>query len=508
MAPKRGLGAKAKVAPRVRGLRRPARAGGDGVMRRPAGVEAPGAEEVAEKWNRGEIVELGKLDLGRLVDAGPLVVEEGSYYQQACRVAGKCLGVIFEEGRSYLRLSLTGTLNESLLKHMTGNPDSTMKGHVCHSDCNQEEVADNVMHITKARRMKREADEEAWVKNLEKVAPMIQEDELEPLRRMMPGREPGDRDAEREKKKDKKADRESRSREKRKKAKKASRRDKKKKRSSKSGCSDSREKAKTDGTQPKKACQKDSQNLFQGTGLDSRERIRNRVARRARRHLRKRSEKSSSGSKGSASSGSSRSGDTGAEEGLFEAGSKVRVLAEGYPGALTTHALNQMRTTLIHELGHQDRPNSLQAVSVPYCRQHLLKKASGPVQRELLTLTHSLDLLVRGKPASCADTLIQRVKSIEQTLLGSHWSVAQHLEVLPQETASITDLPEARSARREVYDEARLRWLSTNQDGRPSAKGGKGGGRAQGKDGKGQDREAKGGKKGGGKGDSAKKKES
>ena len=131
------------------------------------------------------------------------------------------------------------------------------------------------------------------------------------------------------------------------------------------------------------------------------------------------------------------------------------------------------------------------------------------MQRELLTLSHALDQVLRGQPAGAADTLTQRIKSVEQILLGSHWSVAQRLEVLPQDSASITALPEAREAQREVYSEARLRWLASNADGRPPAKGTKGGGKAQGKDGgRGSDREAKGGKKGAGKGDAAKRKDS
>lgn len=85
---------------------------------------------------------------------------------------------------------------------------------------------------------------------------------------------------------------------------------------------------------------------------------------------------------------------------------KVRILAERYPGAPTSHALSQMRTTLIQEIG------TLAPVGVAYCRQHLLRKATGPVQREC------------SEAAASADTMTQRVKSIEQTLLGSHWTVA------------------------------------------------------------------------------------
>lgn len=250
--------------------------------------------------------------------------------------------------------------------------------------------------------------------------------------------------------------------------------------------------------------------MFKGTGLDSKDRVRNRVARLARRHLKQKSDKSSSSDSKSGSGSSTRSGDDGVlEENLFAAGSKVRILAERYPGALTSHALSQMRTTLIQEIGHQDRPNTLAPVGVAYCRQHLLRKATGPVQRELFTLAHALDILLRGQAAASADAMTQRVKSIEQTLLGSHWTVAQRLEVLPQDQASITALPEAREARREVYSEARLRWLSSGLEGRQPGPSSKGNGKNQGKGGgRGSDRDPKGARKEAEKGMRSKKKES
>lgn len=521
MPPKAKGKAKAKVGPMRRGaLRRPAGAldgGGGPGLRRPAGAEPPGRDGVALQWDQGHAVDIHQLDLGKLTEAGPLVIEEGTYFHQPCKAAGECLGVSLEEGRSYLRLQLTGTLCEGLLKHYTGNPKGEVRGHICPSTCNGEEAADNLVHVRKVRKRQSAEQEGAWVENLMKAVPAREgEDELAALRRQMPALEPRRNDgeglggapapAEKEK--------QDRGRDGKEDSKKAKKKEKKKKKKRKKSEEDSEEgsgdKALLDGTQPKRACVKETQALFMGTGLDAREKIRNKVTRRGRRHLSKKSNKDTSSSSGSGSSSNSRSGTEGVEENLFDPSSKVRILAEQFPGALTNQGINHMRTSLLQEIGHQDRPNALHPVAVAYTRQHLLRRASAPVQRELLTLSHALDLMLKGKASAAADTLMQRLKSIEQTLLGSHWSISQKLEVLPPESASITALPEAKSAQREMYDESRLRWLATSPDGRQGQKGGKSGGKTkgEGKEGRGQEREGKGGKKSNPKGDQGKKKES
>lgn len=515
MAPKVRMRPMAKAAGPGGALRRPAAApavGGRGALRRPAGADAPGLEAVEARWNRGDAVQLQGMSYALLLDAGPIVVEEASYYHQPCKAAGSCLGVSRLEGRDYLRLKLSGTLCEALLKHHTGHPSGEIRGHVCPADCSQEEVAEDLIHIRTLRKMKRESEEDAWVQNLEKVLPMEHDvDELEVLRKKAKEVPQGRKEAKEKERdrKERKGSLDSGSEGKKAKDKKDVKKKKKKKRRSSSSRRSDLDRVKVDGTQSKRAAQKETQALFAGTGLDCKDKVRNRVARLGRRHLKRKSDKTSSSNSDTSSEKSSRSQREEVEEDLFSSGSKVRILAEKFPGALTNHAITQMRGTLLQEIGHQDRPNTLCPVAVAYCRQHLLKKATGPMQRELLTLTHALDQVLRGRAASAADTLTQRVKSIEQTLLGSHWTVAQRLEVLPQDSASITALPEAREAQREVYSEARLRWLSSAADGRQPQKGGKGGGKSQGKDpGRASDREAKGGKKSGGKGDSAKKKDS
>ena len=345
-------------------------------------------------------------------------------------------------------------------------------------------------------------------------------DELAPLRERARGAapplEPGvrkDRSPERGKSRSKK--RKTKKKKKEKKDKKGrqeerEKSDKRRKKGSSRCSSDHLEGVRMDGTRAKLASHKAAKALYQGTGLDPRDRVRNKVARLARRHLRKRAEKSSSSNTGTSSSGSSVDGLDKSEETIFEAASKVRVISEAYPGALANQAINQMRLTLLQEVGFEDRPNVLYPAAVAYYRQHLQRRATGPTQRELLTLAHGIDLLLRGKPASALDVVVQRFKSIEQTLTGSHWTVSQRLEILPADSTTLTAVQESASAQKEVYAEAKAKYYSAFPEGR-AGKGTKGPskGKGEGKEkaGAGVDRDKKGGKGQGNKGDVARKKD-
>ena len=197
-----------------------------------------------------------------------------------------------------------------------------------------------------------------------------------------------------------------------------------------------------------------------------------------------------------------------AEESLFEQGSKVRTIAEHFPGALASQAVSSMRSTLLQEIGSEDRPNTLQPVAMAYFRQHLQRRAGGPTGRELMTLSHSVDQLLKGRPASALDTMIQRIKSIEQSLAGSHWTVSQRQEILPSESSTLTAIPEATAAQKEIYQEAKSRWFSSFPEGR-APQGSKGKSKGEGKDRSSQssDKGKKGGKGGGAKGEAPKKKD-
>ena len=95
------------------------------------------------------------------------------------------------------------------------------------------------------------------------------------------------------------------------------------------------------------------------------------------------------------------------------------------------------------------------------------------MKRELITLSAALDALLRGVPSKTADILAQRIKSIEATMSGSHWSVSQRMELAPQEGQVLADQVELSAAQKDAHAESKLKYLSTLPEGRRSK--GKGG---------------------------------
>ena len=100
------------------------------------------------------------------------------------------------------------------------------------------------------------------------------------------------------------------------------------------------------------------------------------------------------------------------------------------------------------------------------------------------------------------DVLAQRLKAMESSLNGAHWSVSQKLEVAHPESSSIAKRLELHNAQRETHLENRTKYLSSlgggpKREERPEVKGkGKEKGRKDGKGRGGGDQEAaKGGKK-------------
>ena len=411
-------------------------------------------------------------------------------------------------GAVHLRMRLSGTGDEDLLRLHTGRAGWEVRAHVCGTDCNQEEAAEDLVHVQVGRPMKAEGADEVWVTNLEPHCEAeVRGDEMGPLRAhagLDPGAEglwaagappekaPGEK--EKKTKKEKKA---------------------KKKRKKEKECADSDgsgDAVPLDGSRPRLANQKKARWLFAGTGLDPKDRIRNLVARRARKFLRRKTEKSSTTGSGSKSQSSSSEDAGEMEESIFEQNSKVRSVAEHFPGALSSqdlavHALDPPPG----DLEWRDKVNTLPAVAISYYRQHLQRKASGPTARELMTLCHAVDQLVRARPASAMDTMLQRVKSIEQSLSGSHWSVSQRQEILPSDSTTRTPGPGGPPVRRRRSTRKR------GQSGGPlspegrAPRGGKGSekGKGEGKDKNASsgDRDRKGTKGGGGKAEAGKKKE-
>eukprot|EP00435_Cladocopium_sp_Y103_P015109 s1259_g3.t1 len=462
--------AKAVVRRRVRGPAASERAPGD----------PPGDLRVA--WDSGHSVRGADLSLDQVLRDKNVVVEEALYFHRQCKLAGVVLGASVAEGRMTLRLQPTGTTDEELLKVYGGNPRLELRLVLCATGCNHEEVADDLVHAVRMRRRRTDSAEEPWVDNLEKVVPAEGPDELERLRALAkkldqkpedeggPGAESGPAVKAKEKEKDKKE------------AKKKKKKEKKTKKKSASSRDTSSEGVRLNGTRPKQASQKTAKLLFQGTGMDPSEKVRARVARLAKRYVRKRGKRSSSGSDSStASSGEGRLEEEG--DSIFQQAAKVRGIAEGFPGALSFQALSQMRTNLMQSLGEEDRSNSTQAVAVQYYRQVLQRKANGAIARELLSLCAVADQLIRARPAQALDIVLQRLKSAESTLNGTHWSVSQRLELLPQEQATLTATAEMKEAQKVALEESKTRYMAAQPDGRvPTSQKGAGKGKNPGKE--------------------------
>jgi hypothetical protein len=451
-------GAKAKAKARVR-MRR-------GALRRPgtrADEEAVGGPLVRDQWLAGDLLDAHKVDLGLLVPGEIVAMEKAVYFHQECKLAGVLTGVDVRGNEVTLRVKLSGTTHEGVLKLQSGRPELEFRVHRCPTGCGQEETADDLAHAIKMRRIRDLEKEDGWVRNLEKVAPT--EDELGALRKRQEERSPlrpGERRGPEAEKEEEVAEK------KKKKKKKKSKKDKK------SDQETSQEVVAVNGTRPKAANRKEPKALFEGTGLDPKERVRARVFRNARKHLKRKGKKSSS----SSTSGTSRGTESDevldmSEETVFQAASKVRLVAEGFPGALAGQALAQMRRALLSEIGQDDRPGMVKGVALAYYRQVLQGRANGPAQRELLTIATAIDGLISGKVASTVDLLVQRLKSSESTLSGNHWTVSQRLEVLPGEHQLITQGAELLEARKETYTDYRLRRDAGQPDGRPGI-GGKG----------------------------------
>eukprot|EP00439_Symbiodinium_sp_Y106_P015894 s8831_g2.t1 len=98
------------------------------------------------------------------------------------------------------------------------------------------------------------------------------------------------------------------------------------------------------------------------------------------------------------------------------------------------------------------------------------------LNRECLTVAYALDELLRGRVASAADVLCQRLKSLESLSGGSHWSTCQKLEVVPEEGASLVGREEAKIANWESREESKTRWIASLPNGRfePRTGAGKG----------------------------------
>ena len=106
-----------------------------------------------------------------------------------------------------------------------------------------------------------------------------------------------------------------------------------------------------DGRKPRLASQKGLLSLYRGTGLDPRERVRKRVARRARKQAKRAKSDRSSSSSRTGSDEESSVGENFEDVELFEADSRLKKLPDAFPGALCCQSVKMMRQNLLQSIG-------------------------------------------------------------------------------------------------------------------------------------------------------------
>jgi len=79
------------------------------------------------------------------------------------------------------------------------------------------------------------------------------------------------------------------------------------------------------------------------------------------------------------------------------------------------------------------------------------------MQRELQTISVTLDHLLAGRLAQGSDTLTQRLKACETALLEGNWLTARHLELIPPAAASLVRAEEREMAAKQELKAAKLK---------------------------------------------------
>ena len=169
----------------------------------------------------------------------------------------------------------------------------------------------------------------------------------------------------------------------------------------------------------------------------------------------------SSGSGSSSSSSSSSSSTTGSDSvfrgaSSLQDGNAIRELARSKPGRLLQIACKEMTRYLQARGGGSEVPShGLQPIITVYFLTVMMNtpemsKLSVGRQRELRTLSESLDCLIRGDTAAASDILIQRFKAIEMSLRDRSWKVAERIELIPDSGVGLSTTKEREVATHEA----------------------------------------------------------
>ena len=329
--------AKAKVAPVAGGRRRIRRPGaGPGVV----GVVAPEGGYTEEKFDKGELVVLDEVPLNKWKKGEMVRLPKASYYGKQIGACGRFQSPIFQDGEKFVKLVITGTDDEELLKHATGVTSQELVVHLCKEGCGRGPDTPMEVHSREGQRIAKEAESGlTWETNIESAG-VVADDLVELRRRQEEALKRGDEKKETKKAKKKEEEDSAGGKEKKKKKK------RKREKSSSSGGDQSggekevKKKAKLGG---RTSAQKTTKALYARTGLDPRPKIRKRIANRVKKSLKRVKTKGSSSTSGSSSSSS---GSTVGNLDVLDDHSKIRQISVKGPGLLSSSAIEHMIDSL------------------------------------------------------------------------------------------------------------------------------------------------------------------
>lgn len=450
------------------------------VRRRPALRVAPPQRKPAAKPDEvktDKFTYLLELTAAQLRCLGLVELAYGYYYGGLVKVAGYITGL----GRDtdYLEFKVTGTQTEKLVEALSEPSRRTMQLHICPKDCAH---AATGLHASGFWEVG--GKQQPWHTLFEEVKTTAEEhDELAKLREHCAarGKAVGGEKEKKKKKKKKAKDKE------------------KKPDKARSDKEVSDEEALTDRGQ------KGLRSLFGGTCLDPWLEERSKLMKKARKLGKKEGRKRKHSSSEDSSSRSSTSEEEDMAElgeGLFAEKKRALRLTQRYPECLGAQTISGMKESLLTSSGtlHSLHRKSLPPLFTQYYRSELHSQVSPSMGQELLTISQTADLLLRGHPARAVDLLSQRFKALEQQARGAHWTVARQLELVSADAVGLSQGAEGAEAARLAREEARNR--SAVQ--RPYNTGGKDGGKTKSRPDTSEGRE-KGDKGGKGKGKGKKK---
>ena len=120
----------------------------------------------------------------------------------------------------------------------------------------------------------------------------------------------------------------------------------------------------------------------------------------------------------------------------------LNIQARRFPGRFLADALSTMQRFLGSRVGagttSEELPRVLTYLETVFNQRYTKECVGIRTAREMRTLAEAIDSLLEGDSMRTADLLIQRFKAVETSVTDGSWSLARHLELIPEEGVGLT----------------------------------------------------------------------